>query len=145
MKRFPLKLSSLKAVTNKMMLNRKNVKEVFEVAQYSLIGFWIAIVIGVALDAITSELNEESPLWLIGLEISIHLVFLAVTIFYIKKALLKIPFVFKFGGSYVQGKSDAVTFGLTTGVGLVFAITQVKLKNKMLFIKDKITNQLPIF
>ena len=130
-------------IKSALSVDSNQIMKLLEISQYSLIGFWVAAFFGSLLDSVVNDLDEEAPLWRIILEISLNLVILALLLYYIKKLTKYIPFCCKFNKGYQAGKTGGITIGLTMGAGLMFTITQTKLKSKMLFVKDKIEGLFP--
>lgn len=120
-----------------------DIYKLLEIGQYSLLGFWVALFFGAVLDAIANELDEDAPVWRIVIEISVHLVALSVVTYFIKKYIPMIPFCCSPNANYVPGQSGGVSAGITVGTGLIFTITQTKLKAKMIYLKDRIEAILP--
>ena len=124
-------------------INNIKIQKFLEMSQYVFISYWLGNVCGAALDAASPELDKTKPLWQIFIEISLQLIALTIAVYLVKRVSDLLPFCCKYTSNYVPGKFGENTTGLLMGAGLVFTVTQVKLKAKMVYLTQELQKKLP--
>ena len=124
-------------------INNIKIQKFLEMSQYVFISYWIGNMCGAALDAACPELDETKPLWHTFIEVSLQLMALTIIIYLVKQVSDLLPFCCKYTSNYVPGKFGENTTGLIMGAGLVFTVTQVNLKAKMVYLTQQFQKHLP--
>ena len=124
-------------------INNIKIQKLLEISQYVFISYWLGNICGAALDAASPELDENKPLWRLFIEVSLHLIILTLIVYFVKRIADLIPFCCKYSSNYVSGKFGENTTGLIMGAGLIFTITQTKLKAKMVYLTQRLQAKLP--
>lgn len=124
-------------------INNIKIQKFLEMSQYVFISYWLGNMFGAALDAIYPELDETKPLWQLFIEVSLELMLLTIIVYMVKRISDLIPFCCKYTASYVPGKFGENTTGLLMGAGLMWAVTQTKLKSKMVYLTQELQKKLP--
>ena len=116
------------------------VSKLLEIAQYAVISFWFNIVVGSFLDKLFPAFNPKKNIYLMYVEVTIQIAFLAMLIYYIKKLLSVIPFVFALTSKYIPNLKGEMNIGMSSAP-LALIATQANLISKVKFLQSKFMRQ----
>tara|TARA_Y100000389_G_scaffold204987_1_gene261646 strand:- start:2287 stop:2682 length:396 start_codon:yes stop_codon:yes gene_type:complete len=99
----------------------------------------LAFPVGLLINKVAPELDETKPQWQIMAEIIAHLIILIISVYYVRKISLIVPFLFNYNDSYIVGRSSSDGENLIgPSVAYTFCMnaTQTKLKAKIDYLQS---------
>ena len=99
----------------------------------------LALPLGMLINKATPELDKTKPQWQIMIEVIVHLMILIISVYYLRKIGLIIPFLFNYTDSYVIGRKSSDGENLI-GPSIAYSFcmngTQLKLKEKIKYLQS---------
>ena len=120
-------------------MRKKDIQFIIEITQYTLIGFWLSAIGGVILNYLEANLDENTPTFVLLIDISFNIVLISLLIYFVKIILNKIPLLIKIVDNY-KVEMDKTLISIGISVSLIYTITQSKLKNKIRILKERLFN-----
>ena len=112
-----------------------------EIAQNMLLSFATGFYIGHYLDELFPSYNDKKETYKIVWEVAGQLVLTVITLFYLKKAIALIPFVFSGTSVYANSQTKEDQSGIAIGFALIFVSIQNNLLNKIKLLEKRILDK----
>ena len=105
-----------------------------ELSQYSILACFLAMFVGSKInkylipDYSKKENVAESVVYLMW-----NLILIMVSLYYIRKIVLMVPYIFSFDKDYIVSRGGESLLGFSVGFAIVFGATQSKFRERFLF------------
>lgn len=107
------------------------ISKLLEVSQYAIIASLIGLLFGGLLNKIFPKYDEDKPIYHLLLEISLQMIAIVISIYYITKFVNNIPFLFHYDKNYIPSKKGEAARGVTIGLSIIFIGSQYFFMNKL--------------
>ena len=137
-----MKHSYKNRINNLLRFDKIRLCKLLEISQHCLFGFSFTLLFGNLINSIfyDDDIEELSTIYLI-LIIFIELILTVLIVYYIRKIIIIIPFLFSFiTNKYVPSKKDEVSNGYVIGSTLILTITLENLNKKFEELDRRIKN-----
>jgi hypothetical protein len=114
------------------------IHKLMEIIQYSVITFFLGILLGGYVNKLFPKADPLKNTSRIILELVLQVSFITISLYYFQKLMSLIPFMFHFDSTYIPSHKNEGIKGAMIGLGLVFAASQIELKNKINILMTKI-------
>ena len=134
----------LRKVKNLMRVDPIRGLKLLEFAQYAIVATALALIVGPIINTklFSTSHNEKSTAILLT-EIFIEMGLIGIVIYYIKKIIHLVPFVFQgLYHKYIPSYHNEAMIGTAIGLGLVFNQTQLNLLDKITIISERYTHNI---
>ena len=112
-----------------------------EIAQNMLLSFVTGFYIGHYLDELFPSYDDKKETYKIVWEVAGQLVLTVIVLFYLKKAIALIPFVFSGTSVYANSQTKEDQSGIAIGFALIFVSIQNNLLNKIKLLEKRILDK----
>ena len=116
--------------------------KLLEMTQYSLLAFFIGLILGHTLDSVLPESDNKKTTSRIVSEVILNIFGIVLSVYYIKKSLVLFPFLLSGIKGYEPSKKNESYIGVTIVFGLIFNMTQIKLHKNIGILKNRITSSI---
>ena len=105
-----------------------------ELSQYSILACFLAMFVGAKInkylipDYSKKESVAESVVYLMW-----NLILIMVSLYYIRKVVLMVPYIFSYDKDYVVSRGGESLLGFSVGFAIVFGATQTNFRDRFLF------------
>lgn len=124
-------LSFRERVDKLVDISEIRIQKILEISQYAVIYLFIGLFFGISFEFIfpgdTIESSNNKSIYELIFLIIIQVICIAITVFYIHKIALLVPFLFKFTDDYIPGYKDEYKIGGGIALAIVFISSQPSL------------------
>ena len=105
-----------------------------ELSQYSILACFLAMFVGAKINKYLipyyskKENVAESVVYLMW-----NLILIMVSLYYIRKVVLMVPYIFSYDKDYVVSRGGESLLGFSVGFAIVFGATQTNFRDRFLF------------
>lgn len=108
--------------------------KLIELSQYSILACLLTIKIGKFVNHIIPAHDPKETLFETYMYVILNIIAMIVSVYYVRKIVLLVPYIFRFDTDYIVSKHDESLLGESIGFGIVFATTQIKLKQRIMIL-----------
>jgi hypothetical protein len=124
---------------NLIRLDNIRLMKLAEIIQYSILYAIFSLILGIGIEYIFDRIlpyDEDRSVFKLTLEIILQCIILSVSVYYIRKIIHIIPFIFIYSNKELNFKTLEYQGSIT--MMFIFFGTQIKLMDKIILLRDKI-------
>lgn len=99
-------------------------QKILELCQTAILTFWVGLGLGMFIDGLFPEYDEEESTATTSLWAMLQLCFVAIGVFMLGKIVALFPFFFHFSRSYQPGRGKTINLAKGVATAIVFVSTQ---------------------
>jgi hypothetical protein len=105
-----------------------------ELSQYSILACFIAMFVGSKINKyLIPEYSDDEGIVEKVVYLMWNLILMMVSLYYIRKIVLMVPYIFSFDTDYVVSRGGESLLGFSVGFAIVFGATQTNFRDRFLF------------
>lgn len=133
-------LSFNEKIKNLFTFDMIRLQKLLEISQNVIISMVVGFFLGYLVDHMFPPYvnNENKSIGVLVLEVISQAVVLAISMYYAKKIMRLIPFLFNFDNNYIPSMKGENMLGINIGMGILFVTNQTHFKAKLTALRQRI-------